>query len=213
MTHTMKLFGFFLFALTLSFMSCKGEMGDIGATGPAGVAGVDGAAGPAGPAGQDGRDGADGTNGTKGDKGDKGDDGNANVITSAWESIAYSPTSGTFGAYNMNAPEITLEVMDKAVILGYLRASGNVYGIPKVWANPSQVLDARIQEGIYRFQYYATNTWAPPAVEGRYVIIPPAGRVAAEGSTNPKAAVLQEFMDAGVDVEDYDQVAKYLELK
>lgn len=226
MNSTMKLFGFFLFALALSFMACKGEDGAIGPVGPAGTMGVAGEAGPDGPTGMDGRDGADGadgqngTNGTNGEDGQNGqngqngqdgEDGNANVFTSDWGTIDWDPSS-TFGFFDFTAPEITAEVLDKALILGFVRIVGNswVYGLPLTWINGDYLIQYAANVNRLEFYYSTETAGTTPDFEGRYMIIPPAGRHAAHN--NPKQAILNELSEAGIDITDYNQVAKHLNI-
>ena len=228
MKNTMKFFGFLAIVLSLSLFACKGEMGDVGPAGPAGTMGVMGEKGdigpegPAGPAGEDGRDGADGqdgqdgtngTNGTNGQDGEDGEDGNANVFSSPWVSIDWDPNS-TLGFYDATAPEITNEAIENALILGFVRLNANswVYGLPIRWFSGEYFIQFATRAGVAEFYYITETAGTAPAFEGKYVIIPPAGRLAAN-SSNPKAAILQEFKDAGVDINDYDQVAKYLEIR
>ena len=206
----MKLFGFFLFALSLSFMACKGEDGLMGATGPAGPQGEMGVAGPAGPAGEDGRDGADGANGQNGQN---GEDGNANVFSSAWIDVSWSPATGDFGTFSFAAPEITEDDINESVLLGYVEIGGNTYNCPFSWDSGvlgNVNLAYAAGQGTMYYQSSSSSFTAPTDAQVRYVIIPPAGRHAA--TSNPKQAILNELEAAGVDLEDFDQVSKHLNI-
>ncbi len=190
MKNSMKLFGFFFLALTLSLMSCKGEDGSIGPAGAAGTNGVDGADG------QDGRDGAD---------------GNANIITSDWFAPDWSSTNSTFGGSNQEAPEITQEVLDKAAIFVYSRESGStVYLVPYSF-NATTTVNMSASLSRIRVWFSSETPYTPPAgIVFRYVIIPPFGKMAPPAGANPKQHILDTFAANGIDINDFEQVTKFM---
>jgi hypothetical protein len=90
-----------------------GEQGEQGATGPQG---------PKGDPGQDGQDGEDGANG------EDGETGTANVIYSEWFDGDFDTdiTNG-FDVFEVDAPEITQEVLDTSVIFVFARSNTGAY--------------------------------------------------------------------------------------
>jgi len=217
----MKLFGFFVLALTLSLMACKGDMGDIGPAGAQGEQGIQGEQGVQGEAGEDGRDGNDGQNGQDGNDGQNGqngqdgEDGNANVMHSDWFDVIWDNPNSTFGIYRHPAPEITEDIKDRALILGYVKSSSTsdfLYPLPVPW-NATTLITSEVRTGTFGVWYSSESTFAAPTnMVSRYVIIPPAGRLA-ENSADPKQAILDELEAANVDINNYDEVAKYLEIR
>lgn len=112
------------YPLTLSvaimlFISSCGKNGAVGPQGPQGVAGPQGAPGATGPAGPIGTTGATGT---------------ANVIYSDWITPATYVKTTIFGTiyfnYDMAAPKITQDILDKGTVIVYGKLNG--YN-PVIW--------------------------------------------------------------------------------
>jgi hypothetical protein len=126
---------------------CKGTQGDPG---PAGVAGPAGTQGVAGAAGSAGAAGATGT---------------ANVIYSAWETLTFTG-SGTSWTATQNAPRITQDILDKGVVLGYLKSGTNYFDIPLISGTTSFLKYQQVGKIIY------LSTVTGSSFTFRYVIIP-----------------------------------------
>jgi len=105
------------FLAILFVIGCNPEDGDQGPIGPAGPQGEQG------PAGQDGADGQDGA---------QGETGSANVIYSDWIDSGFeNDITDGFDAFNIDAPEITQEILDTGIILVYARSTTNtIYQVP-----------------------------------------------------------------------------------
>jgi hypothetical protein len=191
-----KIFSLFSVAVVaaLLIVSCS-KTGD---TGPAGATGATGATGPAG---------ANGTNGTNGAKGDtgatgaKGDTGTANVIYSTWLQVAFT-ANGEGGQYiaSIPAPDLTMGILDSGDVRVYCSFAP---GHQAVSALPTSDWAYSLEEGKIDLtaMHDASSTPAGPNAymfEYRYIIIP--GGVMASG------------IKAGINWNDYKQVAAYLHL-
>ena len=71
---------------------------------------------------EDGKDGQDGAQGIQGEPGQDGEDGNANVVTVLFENKTYVVPLTDFAI-----PEITQEILDYGVVLGYLNVINNTW--------------------------------------------------------------------------------------
>jgi len=156
--------------------------------------GADGAQGPAGPAGQDG------TN---------GQDGNANVQTFTFDT---STEDGQI--WNIDAPQLTQDVLDNDGVLTYLRRGGSYYFVPGTSFNDE--IKAVLLPSIVQLLFYNRLSGAnvTPAV-GNYdllklVIIESSNTTAGRGtSKSKKQNVFNELKAAGVDVNNYNEVMDY----
>lgn len=140
-SFTVRTLFLFSFAAVL-FTGCTKE-------GPAGPQGEPGPAGPQGPSGPQGQA---GTNGT------------ANVFYSAWITIRLSATSEpAIFVQQINASNITADVVDKGVVLMYYQYADFIYPLPTkpLWFN--------YQAG--RIMLYSENN-SPNGGKVRFVIIP-----------------------------------------
>lgn len=161
-----------LLVLSISIISCEkdgteGPMGPIGSMGEQGVAGVagpagengealgvpgpqgaqgeTGAAGLAGEAGETGSagaNGANGVNGTNGSNGTNGADGNANVMVSDWITTAFSQTAAFATGFSVTDPNLTTEVINNSLILGYGKRNSVFKDILPL---PIQILNQKYQ--------------------------------------------------------------------
>jgi hypothetical protein len=123
-----------------------GPAGTTGATGTTGVAGPQGAigaTGATGPAGATGAQGATGATGQQGATGSQGPAGTTNVIFSDWIARPFpgispnnwlyynaAPSNSTikYPSYytNITAPKLTKDILDKGLIMVYMRSSSNI---------------------------------------------------------------------------------------
>lgn len=113
----------------------------------------DGEDGAIGPAGSEGPAGTQGDQGTQGNPGDSGDPGTANVMYSDWIDteipvLVASPNT----VFDIEAPEITAEHLDTAVILvfGQRRVADGATGA--ILSTNFQLPVTFISNGIYRAQ-------------------------------------------------------------
>ncbi|WP_108866962.1 collagen-like protein [Aquimarina aquimarini] len=188
-TKRLKLQYFFLAIITLLTFSCSD--------------GEDGAVGPTGPQGVNGQDGTNGQNGTD------GQDGNANV-----QSFTYDLASVSDTFHDQNVPEISQEVIDNDVVLGYLKPAGTdrLYPIPNTNLTPLNI-DVRVFINLERYSmdFYNRNANTTFSIaageldELRVVIIE---------STNKSSGqnILSQLKLQGVDINDYYQVMKHYNL-
>ncbi|MFK5877896.1 MAG: hypothetical protein QM478_00215 [Flavobacteriaceae bacterium] len=151
--------------------------------------GDDGAMGPAG------TDGADGTNGT---------DGNANVT-----SVIMLGESITIGYNNFAVSELTQDIYDSGVVLGYTTVSGNSFWetLPVISAADHTVMLEidRISIGTITLLSTFDQT-----LNFRFILI--ASNNSSGRTANPQQAIYNELADAGVDVNDYYAVCAYYDI-
>lgn len=180
---TSRLFMYLLmvFAITLTACSDDGEDGMDGMDGAPGIAGQDGA---------DGQDGED------------GEDGNANVM-----SVTINDFSIVDGANDITIPQVTQDIVDSGLVLGYVTVSGNAFWetIPVVTGG-SVILDI---DRIFLETVRLTATFSQ-TLNFRFLIIEgtPAGREA--GSTNQDLRNYYEMQ--GVNFNDYESVKAFFNL-
>jgi hypothetical protein len=168
----------------------------------------DGEIGPMGPAGQDG------LNGT---------DGNANVRLLTFD---YSGVSAN--DYIQEIPELTQEVLDNDLILGYITTKGAMYQIPQnniginVTDSGDRVIqtmttDVRVKMApqSYHLYFYRSGTSYSQLLPKRSFIklkIIIAKSSSITGKTN-KETIRTELKSAGVDINDYYAVMDYFGLE
>ncbi|NMH89141.1 hypothetical protein [Flavivirga algicola] len=126
--------------LSIAIFSCDGEDGAIGPQGPQG---------PQGDQGQQG---------LQGDPGAPGDPGTANVIYSDWieHGFGNSPVGSSAAGFDIEAPEITNDILNNGVVL--------IYGRRAVLS------DGEIETTFYQLPY---TFYGSLDVEFRYRIQPP----------------------------------------
>ena len=200
---TMRFFTIMALVLGVFMASCTGEDGMDGLDG---INGVDGAVGPQGPQGEPGQDGTDGQD---------GEDGNANVSNMSFD---ISTLNSSF--YDQNIPELTAEVIKQDVVIGYvstLTSSGTErwFALPVIGDSSSFQLDfniaASISTGLYSIDFTnradgtSFTITAGDLNELRVVIID-------SSSKSSKSDILSELISAGIDINNYQQVADYFSL-
>jgi len=185
--------------LFLGLAACEGPEGPVGPAGPEGADGIAGPTGPAGPAGADGANGADGA------------DGNANVTTITFHGPTY-----TNSVMNLNVPELTQEVIDKAAILGYVEKGGVFYPVPGITGG--EKLKVKISLNTYTISSHDRFTDAFIANPGivtvvKLVIITTTNTKNVTGNgrieSAPQDLIYNELEGAGVDISDYEAVCEY----
>ncbi len=205
MKTNMKKLSYLLLSLCIILASCAKD----GDPGPIGEDGTNGADGTDGTNGADGADGTDGTNGAN---------GNANVQTFLFT----DPEWNTVGVsiMELNIPAITEDVMNNDLILGYLRL-GSINWYSTDTYLPSGYLRSFVELENYTIRAHNldnTNDATPPIVAVAKIIIIEStnttettgnGRVA----VSPQQAILNQLATAGVDINDYEQVAAYYNLQ
>ncbi|MFD2563460.1 collagen-like triple helix repeat-containing protein [Aquimarina rubra] len=82
--------------------------------------------------GEDGAIGPQGEQGEQGPQGEQGEPGTANVMYSDWIDSGFeNDITDGFDAFNIDAPEITQEILDTGTILVYARSTTNtIYQVP-----------------------------------------------------------------------------------
>lgn len=195
MKNSIKILGIaIIMASNIMINACKGDTGDVGPAGATGAKGDTGPAGTTGPRGETGAAGTNGTNGTNGThgkdgatgetgpagsrgetgaigaQGPKGDPGTANVYYSDWITLNVTGFSGNYEA-TVITPKITQEILDKGVVLMFVKNSGNIYPVPYAYATSVSTLVSTILPRIIVGKiivYLSYNIFNP----FRYVIIP-----------------------------------------
>ncbi|WP_452221880.1 collagen-like triple helix repeat-containing protein [Lacinutrix salivirga] len=156
--------------------------------------GEDGAVGPAGPAG------TDGTNGT---------DGNANVQVLTIDATSFAGSSD-----DVTVPELTQDVIDNDVVLGYLTDDGTNW-VPVPCPFDTYQFDFSVHvtltDGFYSLDYgdgsgNALSISAGDLQTLKVVIIE---ATTAAKSSNKKQHVYSELEQAGVNSNDYYAVCNY----
>lgn len=196
-----RLLSLLALAITFIAVSCtkEGPEGPAGATGPQGPTGANGATGPTGPIGPNG------PAGPTGPTGPQGPPGTANVIYSAWLTVAlHTPVIdsgitdyGLCKKWHRLAPSLTQSILDQGLVLSYWRVTTVIYStIPytfPVGASIYYLGAIPVATGGGKIIYFtsifgAGAGWTPNSgAETRYIIIPgvvAGGRSAGAGGTN-----------------------------
>lgn len=201
----------------------KGETGDTGPqgeTGPTGPKGDTGDTGPQGETGPAGPQGEPGTNGSDGVNGEDGEDGNANV-----QSFTYDLSSVATSYYGFDIPEVTADVLREDAILTYLQFSE-----PRLltFQLPSKILvgfgagrslnsDVGVSYFVGRGSLFFREIGATSSLRDediragdlkklRIIIIESSS---SETRKSAKQNIRQELKMAGIDIDNYEEVAQY----
>ena len=208
---TFKLMSLAIMLAFIGFASCEGPEGPEGPAGPTGATGQTGPAGPQGPAGEDGEDGVD---------------GNANVTVISlpaseitWTEAIYLGRSANIYSLINNA--INQDILDHGTILGYCKISE----APDIWT-PLPFFNES-NDGLNRmyiqFDYslnkitlmaYQTSGAFDPTgyfMEYRFMLITDNTITGAKGTVSED--IIERLQKAGVDVNNYSEVAKYFGIK
>lgn len=191
-----------LILVTLSF-SCSPEDGKDGEDGIQGEQGINGVNG------EDGEDSVDG------EDGEDGDDGNANVQNFI---VDISSESGIF--MNIRIPEITDEVRDNDLVLGYYTTGNGLTQYPMPGLGHEAFFETRvsISSGFYVISFYNPDRSGDRFDLGmnnvtintvRVLIIKSTSSTTVASKTTSKEAVLNELNNADVDINDYYAVCDY----
>jgi hypothetical protein len=136
-----RIFSLAILSIVFIAASCtkEGPQGPVGPQGPQGIGGGVGATGSTGPQGPAGPTGPQGPIGATGPQGPSG---TANVIYSAWFSLAAADWADTTIANQANivrralktAPSLTAAVLSNGVVLSYTRTGGAVIQLPYIYS-------------------------------------------------------------------------------
>nr|WP_298922795.1 hypothetical protein [uncultured Allomuricauda sp.] len=204
----MKLSKFIVFSSVLLAMvltSCTGEDGADGLDGLDGLDGtngINGADGNTGPAGTDGTDGIDGI------------DGNANVTHLSFEFMEgqYDGSS----TISLAVEELTVEVLAEDTVLYYLvRDGGNpnaiaYYSIPGLGIAGDYTIGVFAQAGTATISFRNFDGSAYQLSNDEFT---GAKVVIIESSNQTTSKTLAGLKSAGIDVNDYNAVAKHFNLQ
>ena len=198
MKNVLKISKYALMSLiTVLIFSCDGEDGQDGI---------------------DGNDGQTGVQGQAGTDGEDGQDGNANVNT-----YVFDLSSKSGASIPNDLPQLTQEVVDNDLIIGYLQngtGSGTYYPIPaSVWPNGTggfYDIAIDIAVGKYWVHFYQVGTQTLMSVLG--VELGKLKIVVAESTSTTigkmgKESIREELKSAGVDINDYYAVMDYFGLE
>lgn len=163
--------------------------------------GDDGATGPAGTTGANGTDGTD------------GQDGNANVLTYTFDTSAENGQ-----IWDITATQLTQDVLDNDAILAYLRRGTSYYPTPGTSFGDEIKLIFLPDTAQFLFYDRMSGANLTPSV-GTYdlfkmVIIESSSTTAGKNNlTSPTQQVYNELANAGVDVNNYEDVMDYYGLE
>ena len=179
---TIKLFTVLFLAMGIAITSCK--KGDMGDPGPIGETG------PAGP---------------QGEQGVQGEEGNANVQT-----FTFDISTVTNSNFTVPFSELSQDVLDNDVILTYIANTSSYYPIPGV--SFSNEFEVELQLGEMNIYSYSRTTGALRALTAGEFRLVKAIIIESSNTSSGKSEnkdVLSELKEAGVDTNDYYQVADY----
>ncbi len=154
-----------------------------------------------------GDDGADGIDGTTGQAGADGQDGNANVQT-----LTYDISTESGYAISTTVPEFTQSVLDNDAILFYLNyLNSRFYPIPgPVY---SIVIGVVSQVGTNGLSFYNWDGTSYNITAGYFntlkIVIIESTSGKSAGNNNPQQEIYTELKNAGVDINDYQDVCDY----
>ncbi len=211
-------------ALTITSCSKESVAGDNGPIGPKGEQGIQGEKGEAGVdgaaqelPGEKGDTGATGPAGPKGESGtdgENGEDGNANVRV-----FKYDLSKLSLGPFTQKIPEITADVLENDLILGYIKTNDRENSpIPttraKIAGRSDVDVAVNIEIGKYHYSLHRTGS-------SGYLLVPEGSMeelkiiIARSSSILGKSSqqnMLTQLKNAGVDVNDYHEVMDYFGL-
>ncbi|WP_343766323.1 collagen-like protein [Gangjinia marincola] len=135
---------------------------------------------------EDGEDGIDGVDGQQGPQGIPGEDGNANVI-----SVVFNDVDISIGNNIIDIPEITQEVVDSGVVLGYVTCCGNDF-----WETLPLVISTEVRLDIDRIglEYLRLVSTFNQTLNFRFIIIP------------------SNVDTSGIDLNNFDEVSQHFGL-
>jgi len=219
MKTTLKFLTTGIMACALLLASCTKESldGAVGPQGSQGEQGIQGPEGPQGAAGQDGEaQGVPGPAGADGQNGEDGEDGNANV-----RAFTYDLTNFSGDKHAERISELTGEVLENDVVLGYIKRTLVYYPIPSTNLSLGAVredIDIKVEltPGVYTMEFFNSednSTWPinRGTLESLKVVIIKSSSITSGKSA--KAGVLSKLKSEGIDVGDYNQVVDYFGLK
>lgn len=157
---------------------------------------------------EDGKDGAVGPAGTNGIDGADGEDGNANVQT-----FVFDTSSMSGGEFYLSLPELTQDVLDNDVILGYNQASnGTYYQMPGAGMLSNYIAKPYLYSESYNIRF---DNWdgtlhsisAGDILLVKVIIIESSSTTT--GKSTSKQQIYKELNQAGVDINDYYAVCDY----
>lgn len=174
-----------------------------------------------GPAGADGADGADGTDGIDGVDGIDGADGNANVTTVNLAEADIVWTVGTYlgrtaNTFSFTAAEVTQDVIDHGVVLGYCFHSSKWWALPLIFESTGgtwleHVLHAYALNTITLYAYNSTGVLNPAALTQYRFLCITDNTVTKSASSGE--GIIENLTNLGVDVNDYYEVMDYFGLE
>lgn len=152
-------------------------------------------------------DGKDGKDGEQGIQGPAGQDGNANVTSYLFENVPINVGQNPF-----LIPEITKDIIDYGVVLGYLASNSGSrwFALPFVNELGDEIRILYIYEGGLML---ISNVAA--RADFRFVVIEGSAgnRPNKEEGKSSKEAIYEELEQAGIDINDYNAVANYYNLQ
>jgi len=155
-----------------------------------------------------------------GPQGSQGETGTANVIYSDWIMVEQADWEGDPSSFldtDISAPEITQDIIDMGLVFVY-RKLGNNNVILKLnfmdfngWNNLFMMNIGTLNIIVHKGT--ASSDVQKRDLQYRYVVVP--GGVAAGGrlGISSQQVIYNELAEAGVDVNDYAQVAAYYNIQ
>jgi len=163
--------------------------------------------------GADGADGIDGSAGADGLDGNDGNDGNANVQT-----LTYDISTESGIEFSVSVPEITQSVIDNDVVLSYVLSAANwSYPIPGPGIAGAHLIRNYFNSTFYSLGFKNWDGTNLDMTAGQYttlklIIIESTGSKSA-GNNTAQVEIYTELKNAGVDINDYQDVCDYYGIK
>jgi hypothetical protein len=149
-------------------------------------------------------------------KGDDGRDGNANVLTIKLQASSITWVAGqyvgrTANVFTLTDEHVNEDIMEHGTVLAYCFLTPEWYPLPITWIGPSSYLCVAHSYELNTIKLYAYNGAGavnPNAAitEYRFMLITDKW---VSKNTSASQEILLNLKLAGVDVNDYHQVAKY----
>ena len=204
----LKLGSLLLLFAVAGVLSCEGPEGPQGPQGPAGPAGAAGAAGATGATGATGA---------------AGQEGNANVKIVTLLSKDITWIEGEYlgrpaNVFSLAADEVNDDIMDHGTVLGYCSLFGEWFHLPLTWEDESgstrlYVLHSYSPNTITLYAYETGGVLDPVDIEEYRFLLITDFTITSPKGISAEEEILKKLSKAGVDVNNYQEVMTYFELK
>lgn len=134
------------------------------------------------------------------------------VFASDWSEVHWSNDYATYGQEVKAAPQLNASTLENALILRFIRweATGTYFALPLALSDDAMIT-MMLQPGEIELYYYAEKPLDAPAIQAQYIIISPEEHLL-EQYTNTKQVIEQQLKEAGIDIQNYEAVADFLNI-